>query len=56
MPILLGTCPLSANVPVADLLYQVVVVVVAFSVLVQGSLVPTTVARRTGLLAPASEP
>jgi len=41
VPILLGTYLLSANVPDADRLYQIVVVVVAFSVIVQGGLVPT---------------
>ena len=41
VPILLGTYLLSAGVPGADRLYQVVVVVVAFSVIVQGGLVPT---------------
>jgi len=48
VPILLGTYLLSAAVADADRLYQVVVVVVAFSVIVQGGLVPT-VARRTGV-------
>jgi cell volume regulation protein A len=41
VPILLGTYILSSGVPGADRLYQVVVVVVAFSVIVQGGLVPT---------------
>ena len=41
VPILLGTYLLSARVPEADRLYQIVVVVVAFSVIVQGGLVPT---------------
>ena len=41
VPILLGTYILSAGVPGADRLYQIVVVVVAFSVIVQGGLVPT---------------
>ncbi len=40
VPILLGTYLLSAGVPDADRLYQIVVVVVAFSVVVQGGLVP----------------
>ena len=40
VPILLGTYLLSAGVPGAVRLYQVVVVVVAFSVIVQGGLVP----------------
>nr|MDQ2709665.1 cation:proton antiporter [Actinomycetota bacterium] len=48
VPILLGTYILSAGVSGADRLYQVVVVVVAFSVVVQGGLVPT-VARLTGV-------
>jgi cell volume regulation protein A len=48
VPILLGTYLLSARVPDAMRLYQVVVVVVAFSVVVQGGLVPT-VARLTGV-------
>jgi potassium/hydrogen antiporter len=54
VPILLGTYLLSAAVPGADRLYQIVVVVVAFSVLVQGGLVPE-VARRAGLLSPPTE-
>ena len=41
VPILLGTYLLSAGVPGADRLYQIVVVVVAFSVIIQGGLVPT---------------
>lgn len=40
VPILLGTYLLSAAVPGAERLYQIVVVVVAFSVVVQGGLVP----------------
>jgi cell volume regulation protein A len=48
VPILLGTYILSAGVPGADRLYQIVVVVVAVSVIVQGGLVPT-VAHRTGV-------
>jgi NhaP-type Na+/H+ and K+/H+ antiporters with a unique C-terminal domain len=40
VPILLGSLLLAANVPGAHRLYGIVVVVVAFSVLVQGSLVP----------------
>ncbi|HEV2635252.1 MAG TPA: cation:proton antiporter [Actinocrinis sp.] len=52
VPILLGTYLLSAAVPGADHMYQIIVVVVAFSVLVQGGLVPA-VARRARLLAPA---
>jgi len=41
VPILLGTYILSADLSDADRLYQVVVVVVTFSVIVQGGLVPT---------------
>lgn len=41
VPILLGSLLLAAHVPGADRLYGIVIVVVAFSVLVQGSLVPT---------------
>jgi potassium/hydrogen antiporter len=41
VPILLGSLILAADVPDAARLYGIVVVVVAFSVLVQGSLVPT---------------
>jgi len=41
VPILLGSLLLAANVPGAPRLYGIVIVVVAFSVLVQGSLVPT---------------
>lgn len=41
VPILLGTYLLSAQVRDATRLYQIVVVVVAFSVIVQGGLVPT---------------
>ncbi|MHB8185197.1 MAG: cation:proton antiporter domain-containing protein [Dermatophilaceae bacterium] len=41
VPILLGSLLLGANIPGAHRLYGIVVVVVAFSVLVQGSLVPT---------------
>lgn len=48
VPILLGSYLLTAPVPHRDRLYGIVVVVVLFSVLVQGSLVPT-VARRLGL-------
>ncbi len=48
VPILLGTYLLSAAVPHAQQLYQIVVVVVAFSVIVQGGLVPR-VARRVGV-------
>ncbi|HEY1487489.1 MAG TPA: cation:proton antiporter [Micromonosporaceae bacterium] len=45
VPILLGTYILSAHVTDGPRLYQIVVVVVAFSVIVQGGLVPA-VARR----------
>jgi potassium/hydrogen antiporter len=48
VPVLLGTYILSAGVDHAVELYDVVVVVVAFSVIVQGGLVPT-VAGRLGL-------
>jgi potassium/hydrogen antiporter len=41
VPILLGVLILGAQVPQAERLYGIVVVVVVFSVLVQGSLVPT---------------
>ncbi len=43
VPILLGSLILTANVAQADRLYGIVVVVVTFSVLVQGGLVPTAV-------------
>jgi cell volume regulation protein A len=43
VPILLGSLLLAANVQGAHRLYGIIVVVVAFSVLVQGSLVPTVV-------------
>jgi potassium/hydrogen antiporter len=48
VPILLGLLILTANVPDAERLYGIVVIVVIFSVAVQGSLVPT-VARRLGV-------
>ena len=48
VPILLGSYLLSATVAHSARLYGIVVVVVLFSVLVQGSLVPT-LARRLGL-------
>jgi cell volume regulation protein A len=48
VPILLGTYILSAGVPDAGRLYQIVVVVVTFSVVVQGGLAPE-VARRAGV-------
>jgi potassium/hydrogen antiporter len=44
VPILLGSFLLTANVPDASRLYAVIVVVVAFSVVVQGGLVPTVAA------------
>ena len=43
VPILLGSLLLAADIPGADRLYGIVIVVVAFSVIVQGSLVPTVV-------------
>jgi potassium/hydrogen antiporter len=43
VPILLGSLLLAANIPGAQRLYGIVIVVVAFSVVVQGSLVPTVV-------------
>ncbi|MER7895754.1 cation:proton antiporter [Streptomyces sp. NPDC096046] len=45
VPVLLGSYIVSSGAPDADRLYDVIFVVVVFSVLVQGSLVPT-VARR----------
>jgi cell volume regulation protein A len=48
VPILLGTYILTSGLADAGRLYQVVVVVVAFSVVVQGGLVPT-VAHRAGV-------
>jgi cell volume regulation protein A len=48
VPILLGTFLLAERVDEADRLYGIVVVVVIFSVVVQGGLVPTAV-RRLGL-------
>ena len=41
MPILLASYLLAATVPQASRLYGIVVIVVVFSVLVQGSLIPT---------------
>jgi potassium/hydrogen antiporter len=55
VPILLGTYILTAGVPDAERLYQVVVVVVAFSVIVQGGLVPL-VAHRAGVPMRTAEP
>jgi cell volume regulation protein A len=43
VPILLGSLLLAANIPGAHQLYDIVIIVVAFSVIVQGSLVPTVV-------------
>ena len=48
VPILLGELILIADVPDAERLYGIVVIVVIFSVIVQGSLVPTA-ARRLGV-------
>jgi cell volume regulation protein A len=45
VPILLGSFLLTAGVPDASRLYAIIVVVVAFSVIVQGGLVPTIAAR-----------
>ena len=45
VPILLGSFLLTAGVPDASRLYAIIVVVVAFSVIVQGGLVPTVAAR-----------
>jgi cell volume regulation protein A len=55
VPILLGTYILTAGVTDAQRLYQVVVVVVAFSVIVQGGLVPS-VAHRAGVPMRVLEP
>jgi potassium/hydrogen antiporter len=55
VPILLGTYILTAGGTDARRLYDIVVVVVAFSVIVQGGLVPT-VARRAGLPMRVLEP
>jgi cell volume regulation protein A len=48
VPILLGLLILTAEVPDAERLYGIVVIVVIFSVALQGSLIPT-VARRLGV-------
>jgi potassium/hydrogen antiporter len=48
VPILLGELILTADIPDAERLYGIVVIVVIFSVIVQGSLVPG-VARRLGV-------
>jgi cell volume regulation protein A len=45
VPILLGTYVLSAGVPDAHRLYEIVVVVVGFSVIVQGGLIPAVAHR-----------
>jgi potassium/hydrogen antiporter len=55
VPILLGTYILSAGIADAARLYQVVIVVVAFSVIVQGALVPT-VAHHAGVPMRVVEP
>jgi cell volume regulation protein A len=55
VPILLGTYLLTAGIADAARMYDVVVVVVAFSVVVQGSLLPY-VARRTGVPMRTVEP
>jgi potassium/hydrogen antiporter len=57
VPILLASFLLAAHVPVAQRLYGIVIVVVVFSVVVQGSLVPTAarllhVQMRDGQLVP----
>jgi potassium/hydrogen antiporter len=43
VPILLGTYILTAGVPDANRLYQIVIGAMTFSVIVQGGLVPTVV-------------
>ena len=48
VPILLGELILTADIPDAERLYGIVVIVVIFSVIVQGSLVPTA-ARQLGV-------
>jgi potassium/hydrogen antiporter len=48
VPILLGALILTADVPDAERLYGIVVIVVIFSVVIQGSLVPSA-ARRLGV-------
>jgi cell volume regulation protein A len=55
VPILLGVTLLSAHIAGATRLYGIVVVVVAFSVIVQGSSVPA-LAERLGLVAPPDAP
>src|SRR5512133_3090634 len=49
VPILLGSFLLTAGVPDATRLHAVIVVVVAFSVIVQGGLVPTVARPRLGV-------
>ena len=55
VPVLLGTYILTADVAGATRMYDVVVIVVTFSVVVQGSLVPY-IARRTGVPMRTVEP
>lgn len=55
VPILLGTYIVSANEPDSNRLYEIVVVVVAFSVIVQGGLIPA-VAHRAGVPMRVIEP
>jgi cell volume regulation protein A len=55
VPVLLGTYLLSADVPDAERLYEVVVAVVIFSVVVQGGSVPWA-ARRLGVPMYVAEP
>jgi len=55
VPVLLGTFVITAGVPDAPRIYSVIVVVVAFSVIVQGGLVPA-VATRLGVPMRAIEP
>jgi cell volume regulation protein A len=55
VPVLLGTYLLTAGVPGARRIYAIIVVVVAFSVIVQGGLVPY-MARRTGVPMHTIEP
>jgi potassium/hydrogen antiporter len=55
VPILLGTYILTANISGAASMYGIIIVVVAFSVIVQGSLVPY-IARRTGVPMRTVEP
>jgi cell volume regulation protein A len=55
VPILLGTLVIQAGVPGAERVYQIIFVVVAFSVIVQGGLVPW-LARRLGVPVHTVEP